>query len=78
MVSIPQNTMLVPLLFLIYINDLTEGLLFIRKLFTDDTTLISVIRGIQTSVINLNKDLFRISKMNFNLETTKQALRRHF
>ena len=70
--------MLVPLLFLIYINDLTEGLLFIPKLFTDDTTLISVIRGIQTSVINLNKDLFRISKMNFNLETTKQALRRHF
>ena len=70
--------MLVPLLLLIYINDLTEGLSFIPKLFTDDTTLISVIRSIQTYVINLNKDLFRISKTNFNLETTKQALRRHF
>ena len=66
-------------LFLIYINDLTEGLLSNARLFADDTSLFSVIHDIQTSTNNLNKDLERISnwatqwKMNFNPDTTKQA-----
>ena len=72
-------------LFLIYINDLTEGLLSNARLFADDTSLFSVIHDIQTSAnnlikdLNLNKDLERISnwatqwKMNFNPDTTKQA-----
>ena len=68
-----------PLLFLIYINDLTEGLSSNAKLFADDTSLFSVIHDIQTSANNLNKDLERISKwatqwkMNFNPDTTKQV-----
>ena len=67
------------LLFLIYINDLTEGLSSNARLFADDTSLFSVIRDIQISANNLNKDLERISKratqwkMNFNPDTTKQA-----
>ena len=74
-----------PLLLLIYINDLTEGLSSNAKLFADDTSLFSVVHDIQTSAnnlindLNLNKDLERISnwatqsKMNFNPDTTKQA-----
>ena len=50
-----------PLLFSIYINDLTEGLSTNAKLFADDTSLFSVIHDIQTSANNLNKDLERIS-----------------
>ena len=50
-----------PLLFLIYINDLTEGLSSNVKLFADDMSLFSVIHDIQISANNFNKDLERIS-----------------
>ena len=66
-------------LFLIYINDLTEGFSSNAKLFADDTSLFSVIHDIQTSANNLKKDLERIIKlttkwkMNFNPDATKQA-----
>ena len=66
-------------MFLIYINDLTEGFSTNAKLFADDSSLFSVIHGIQTSANNFNKDLERMSnwatqwKMNFNLDTTKKA-----
>ena len=67
------------LLFLIFINDLTEGLTTNVKLFADDTSLFSVVHDTQTSVNDLNKDLEMITnwafqwKMNFDLDPTKQA-----
>ena len=66
--------------FLIYINDLPDGLLSNAKLFADDTSLISVVHDINTSTIStieLNSDLKKISdlvfqwKMTFNPDRSK-------
>ena len=77
--GVPQGSILGPLLFLIYINDLSQGLSTNAKLFANDTSLFSVICDSQTSANVLKKDLeitYKYAfqwKMNFNLKPTKQA-----
>ena len=57
--------MLDPLLFLIYMNDLADGLSPNAKLFADDTSLFSVIHNDDTSANQLNNDLYQINKWAF-------------
>ena len=75
----PQGHILGPLLFLIYVNDLTNDIKSKCKLFADDTSLFSLVHDIDTSANDLNHDLEKISewdfqwKMKFNPDHTKQA-----
>ena len=68
-----------PLLFLIYINDLSGNLSSKAKLFANDTSLINVVHDINISANKLNNDLKKVSnwafqwKTNFNLDPSKQA-----
>ena len=55
-----QGTILGPLLFLIYINDLSNNLSSATIHFADDTSLFSVLNDVNLSQFNLNGDLKNI------------------
>ena len=77
--GIPQNSILRPLHFWIYINNLAEELSSNTKLFAGDTSLFSVVHNIDSSAAELNNDLAKIShweqqwKGSFNRDPSKQA-----
>ena len=79
MSGIPQGSLPGPLLFLIYINNLPDGINSLCKIFADDTFLFSKISDMHKSASNLNDDLEKISywayqwKMQFNPYPNKQA-----
>ena len=59
--GVPEGSMLEPLLFVIYINNLSKNLSSHPKLFADDTSLFSVAHDLNTSTNNLNKDLKKVN-----------------
>ena len=78
--GVPQGSVLGPILFLIYINDLPDGIKSICKILADDTSLFSKVKGKNCSTVEFNSDLKIISnwafqwKMLFNPDPNKQAV----
>ena len=78
--GVPQGSVLGPLLFLIYINDLTDNISSEMRLFADDSSLFTRVEGVNHTQEKLVKDLETVStwayqwKMLFNPDITKQAI----
>ena len=78
--GVPQGSILGPLFFFVYINDLTSNLKSIVKLFADDTSLFTVVHEPNAAAEDMNHDLRLISqwaydwRMSSNPDPKKQAV----
>lgn len=69
-----------PLLFLIFINDITENLTSVVHLYADDTNLLHPTKNVTESILEVNKDLAKVKTwcdkwgVTMNVDKTKVVL----
>ena len=66
--GVPQGSVLGPVLFLIYINDLSDALSLTSKIFVDDTSLFSFVHDKYVSCDELNSDLKKNKWLGWSME----------
>ena len=78
--GVPQGSVLGPLLFLVYMNDLTDNISSEMRLFADDSSLFTRVEEVNETHEKLINDLQTVAdwayqwKIVFNPDITKQAI----
>ena len=81
--GVPQGSVLGPLFFLVYINDLVDNIGCDVRMFADDTSLFSTVNEENKSADELQSDLEKVRlwawqwRMHFNVDKTEEVVFSH-